>query len=177
MNRLAIIVLGFFLFLGIAIVMSLVGCIFPEQYATIRHGIEINKTKVPYALDLTRTRKHYDDMAEVIATKLIACNLNISKADFNGLRIIWSDAVAPSPSTGELNTVVMPGDGRLYNGFIDNKIIYIAWRGRVYRTALVHELIHYFLKLHNGNPDAEHKHKTAWQCEARVNEMLKRKNL
>lgn len=67
----------------------------------------------------------------------------------------WSGVIAPSPSTGALNTVVVL-NGTLYSGATVGISVRVAWRGKISRSALIHELGHVVGTYILGDPNGDH---------------------
>jgi hypothetical protein len=72
------------------------------------------------------------------------------------ITIEWWDDTAPSPSSGELNTVVIY-NGYVYSGVTIGNMCKVAWRGKLFRSAFIHEILHvvgnYILYKTNANHD------------------------
>jgi hypothetical protein len=94
----------------------------------------------------------------------------------DGVTIEWWDKIAPRPSTGELNTVVVYND-KLYDGVTIGKICKVAWRGRFHRSAFCHEFVHIIGKKVLGDIDLFHFNKELWKIEDVVNDRLKEAGL
>jgi len=88
-----------------------------------------------------------------------------------GATIEWWNDIAPSPSTGQLNTVVV-WNGQLFSGLNVGSVCKVAWRGKMWRSALYHELVHLVAERIGGNGDADHKNPALWAIEtAAVNSL------
>lgn len=140
----------------------------------LKYGAHLNTQNVPYAM----SRTNLFDLMDTLVAGFKECNLGWDPENgFDGVKIEWSDKVCPEYSTGNLNTCVDIGDKQIYNGIQAGATMKVAWRGKVYRTALVHELVHYFGKLFDGRPDPSHRIPEYWKCEQLVNMRLKERNL
>lgn len=73
----------------------------------------------------------------------------------------WWDKIAPRPSTGELNTVVVV-DGAVYSGLTRGVTCMVAWRGKLSRSAFVHELLHVVGWKVLGHSDPDHLDAVLW---------------
>jgi hypothetical protein len=81
--------------------------------------------------------------------------------------IEWWNDIAPSPSTGLLNTVVV-WNGQVFSGLsLPGNVCRVAWRGKIHRSAFSHELVHMVAERILGDGDADHKNPDLWAIEAR----------
>jgi len=82
--------------------------------------------------------------------------------------LTWSGVVAPSPSTGALNTVTVL-QGTLYSGLTVGYTVSVAWRGKISRSALIHELCHVIGTVVVGDSNANHTNVALKDLEAEAN--------
>lgn len=123
-------------------------------------GLRIDRNKVP---GLPPSAVH-DQAVSVLVDTCAEQGLNednVRKA-LRGVTIQWWDYIAPRPSTGELNTVVVH-DGQVYSGLTIGSKCLVAWRGRIYRSAFCHELLHIIGREVLGNADPEHSLSLLWE--------------
>jgi hypothetical protein len=73
----------------------------------------------------------------------------------------WWDRIAPRPSTGELNTVVVD-NGSVYSGLTVGTTCKVAWRGKLSRSAFAHEMLHVVGNAVTGLGDPDHKDPVLW---------------
>jgi len=91
--------------------------------------------------------------------------------------IEWWNNIAPRPSTGELNTVVVHND-QIYSGItISTTLCKVAWRGRIFRSAFVHELLHIISWAILNDPNSEHSNQSLQDLEISINKKLSEENL
>jgi len=102
---------------------------------------------------------------EVCGTKY---GVDKCKAAIYAVKLEWSGVVAPSPSTGVLTTVVVYG-GVLYAGLNVGNFVMVAWRGKISRSALVHELCHVVGANILGDPNPNHTNVALAQLEQDTN--------
>lgn len=96
----------------------------------------------------------------------------------SGITVEWWDKIAPRPSTGELNTVVAPKGGGLYSGLTIGSLCMIAWRGRLWRSAFCHELLHVVDFTATGVSDPYHANAVLWsELEPELNRRLLERDL
>ena len=93
------------------------------------------------------------------------------EASVKSITIEWWNDVAPSPSTGVLNTVVIDS-GYLYSGLTVGTTCKVAWRGMLYRSAFAHEMLHVIGRNLLNDEDADHKNHTLWDLETAINSTL-----
>lgn len=80
--------------------------------------------------------------------------------------IQWWDHLAPSPSTGKLETVVTY-NGKLYAGLnFEGGLCMVAWKGKFYQSALVHEVSHVLAR--DVFNDQDHYTRPIWGKEGLV---------
>jgi len=88
------------------------------------------------------------------------------------ITVEWWDKIAPRPSTGELNTVVVYDDV-IYSGLTIGTLCLVAWRGKLSRSAFIHELLHVIGCDIIGEADPEHLNDLLWkQLERDINARL-----
>ena len=92
------------------------------------------------------------------------------------ITVEWWNDVAPSPSTGVLNTVVVD-NGQVYSGLTVGTLCKVAWRGKLFRSAFAHEMLHIIGRNLLNNEDAGHQEKSLWDLEATICKILSDNNL
>ena len=92
------------------------------------------------------------------------------------ITIEWWNNIAPSPSTGVLNTVVVDND-QLYSGLTVGTICKVAWRGKLFRSAFAHEMLHVIGQNILNDGDANHQNQNLWNIESSVNKIFSEINL
>lgn len=80
----------------------------------------------------------------------------------SSITIEWWNVIAPRPSTGELGTVVVD-DGAIYSGLTIGTLCKVAWRGKLWRSAFCHELLHVIGYALFGVDDPEHQDDRLWK--------------
>lgn len=93
------------------------------------------------------------------------------------ITIEWWNAIAPRPSTGELNTVVVYEDN-VYSGLTIGNMCKVAWRGTIARSAFCHEILHIVSDFVFGTRDPYHLNDILWKdLEFNINNCLAKKKL
>lgn len=124
-------------------------------------GVKISANKVPGL----PSKAEYDRAVSVLVETCVTHGSMERKAverALNGATVEWWDRIAPRPSTGELNTVVVHDD-MVYSGLTMGSTCKVAWRGKIYRSAFCHELLHVIAREVLGDPDAAHANDLLWQ--------------
>ena len=81
----------------------------------------------------------------------------------SAITVEWWNDIAPSPSTGALSTVVV-NNGAVYSGLtIGTKLCKVAWRGKLWRSAFFHELLHVVATVILGTDDPNHQNTLVWK--------------
>lgn len=80
----------------------------------------------------------------------------------SSVTVEWWDRIAPRPSTGELNTVVVDGDA-VYSGLTVGTTCKVAWRGKLSRSAFCHEILHVVGAAALGDADPNHGNALLWK--------------
>jgi hypothetical protein len=134
-------------------------------------GVKISANKVPGL----PSQAAYDRALEVLIKE---CARHMDEAAvkkaLNGVTVEWWDRIAPRPSTGELNTVVVYED-KVYSGLTLGSMCKVAWRGKIHRSAFCHELLHIIGGRVLGDTDPSHSNTLLWktingQANARLKE-------
>jgi hypothetical protein len=137
-------------------------------------GVKIDRRKIPglpsdedhsKALDIfiTECVKHFDYSKVQDIVKLVT--------------IEWWNDIAPSPSTGKLNTVVVH-NGQVYSGLtVSTTLCKVAWRGKIHRSAFVHEFLHIVNWSILGDSDPNHTNDVLRSLEVAINAKLSEINL
>jgi hypothetical protein len=148
------------------------GCgITPSGYWNLKYGIKQDKS-VPYVTTQTDIHKGVN----IIVDGFAECFEKRVDQYFDGVIFKFSDEIAPSPSTGILNTVVKYNNA-VGSGFQIGKTMLVAWRGKLFRSAVAHELMHYLGRVIDSAPDPNHQIIKYWNCVKRINGRLKEANL
>jgi len=132
-------------------------------------GLRIDRNRVPGL----PTRKAHEDALTVFVDE---CAKVFDEAEVRRIlslvTVEWWDRIATQPSTGELNTVVVDGN-RVYSGLAVGRMCKVAWRGRLWRSAFCHELLHIVGAEILGVPDLLHCDDTLWKIlEPTINRRL-----
>lgn len=141
----------------------------------LNYGVRLNKRKVPNLpsdMDFNRALNIFvDEVSKEYDED------NVKKA-LNKAVIEWWDYVAPSPSTGNLSTVVIDED-KAYSGLTKGKTCKVAWRGKLWRSAFAHELLHIIcIALVQTDGDPNHSNDRLWKVlEVRINKKLQEEAL
>lgn len=91
----------------------------------------------------------------------------------SGVTVVWWDKIAPRASTGELGTTVVY-NGVAYSGLTTRDgTCRVAWRGKLFRSAFSHELMHVVSGRILGDWDEEHKIEKVWLVDREVSNKLK----
>jgi len=117
-----------------------------------------------------------EEILAALDKTMLSCNIFVGKpcdAAINGYTLEWWGVVAVSPSTGVLTTVVIYGD-KLYSGLttFNDSTIRVAWRGRIHRSAFVHEIAHLVGIEAFSVEDREHTLDKLWLWVSSVNKSL-----
>lgn len=145
----------------------------PSETIRLKYGLEIYKKPVQYALKRTNT----DTLMDIIYMELSKCDLGLDyQAILPTLKVKFCDYVAPSYSTGELNTVCELSDS-IVSGHAPGKTVFVAWRGKVHRTSFAHEIMHQLMANSGFGPDYNHESKPYWDCVNAINKSLKEGDL
>jgi len=158
--------------LYILVIVLLFGCNFGELPETSQ-GCKIDRRGIPglpsnsehsKALDILiySGRKYFNEVQIRDTLKLIT--------------IEWWNTIATNPSTGQLNTVVIY-DGYPYSGLTIGNLCKIAWRGKLFRSAFIHEILHVMGTRILGDPNPNHTNETLYNVEIEANKKLFEQNL
>jgi len=122
-------------------------------------GVSIAANKVP---GLPQQAAH--DRALAVLVEECARHMDEAavKKSLDGVTVEWWDRIAPRPSTGELNTVVVHED-QVYSGLTIGRTCKVAWRGKIHRSAFCHELLHVVAGAVLGDPDPTHSNDLLWK--------------
>jgi hypothetical protein len=80
----------------------------------------------------------------------------------SSVTVEWWDKIAPRPSTGEINTVVVDNN-MVYSGLTVGTLCKVAWRGKLWRSAFCHELLHIIGRALLGSDDPMHVNNLLWK--------------
>lgn len=123
-------------------------------------GLKINANKVPGLPDKA-THERAIEVLVLECSRLGGMDADAVKKALSSVTIEWWDRIAPRPSTGELNTVVVHDD-MVYSGLTLGSTCKVAWRGKIYRSAFCHELLHIIAGAVLGDSDAAHANDLLW---------------
>lgn len=116
-----------------------------------------------------------DVVDKAVSIFVKVCNEKLSvgtcAAAIKDVELAWSGVVAPSPTTGVLNTVVVY-QGNLYSGLTVGNKVMVAWRGKISRSALAHELCHVVGVGILGDPNKDHTNQLLAELEQSTNQAL-----
>jgi hypothetical protein len=130
-----------------------------SKKTTTQAGVKVDANKVPGLPAQTA----YDRALAILLEECVKhFGADPSKKALDGVTIEWWDRIAPSPSTGGLNTVVVDNN-QIYSGLTVGRTCKVAWRGKIYRSAFCHELLHVVSEAILGDPDAEHANDLLWK--------------
>lgn len=136
-------------------------------------GLKINENGVPGLPGVEKYERALAIFTEECAKHF--SEVEVQKA-ISSITIEWWDKVAPSPSTGLLNTVVV-FEKAVYSGLTVGSTCKVAWRGKLFRSAFAHELLHIVgLNLLNDG-DAAHTNSLLWTTESVINTLLEQEDL
>lgn len=137
-------------------------------------GLKIDYNKVPALPSQEAHERALALLIEECAKKLD--ETKVRKA-VSTITVQWWNQVAPRPSTGELNTVVVDND-MIYSGLTVGRLCMVAWRGKMWRSAFCHELLHVIAWEALGDPDPNHQNDLLWkELEAAANARLSAEQL
>jgi hypothetical protein len=121
-------------------------------------GLKIDYNKVPGLPSKEAHERALTLFIEECAKKFDEAKV---RQALSSIIIEWWDKVAPRPSTGELNTVVVD-NGAVYSGLTIGTLCKVAWRGKMSRSALCHELLHVVGRALLGIDDPYHENPLLW---------------
>lgn len=136
--------------------------------AKLSNGTKIDRRKIA---GLPSDEKHLIAINLVIEECGRTIDIEKVKTILSGVVIEWWNDVYPSPSSGVLNTVVVDKDN-LYSGLTIGDTCKVAWRGKINRTALVHELLHIIGRDIISDDNASHSNEVLNKLEATINYRL-----
>jgi hypothetical protein len=122
-------------------------------------GVKVSANKVPGLPGKAAYDRAIDVLIEECAKHM---DKAASRKALDGVVVEWWDRIAPRPSTGELNTVVVHDD-KVYSGLTLGKTCKVAWRGKIHRSAFCHELLHVIAGAVLGDPDPAHVNDLLWK--------------
>jgi hypothetical protein len=122
-------------------------------------GLKINDNKVPGL----PTKETYE-RALVLFVEECAKKFDEVKVRqaLSSVTVEWWDKIAPRPSTGEINTVVVDNN-MVYSGLTVGTLCKVAWRGKLWRSAFCHELLHIIGRALLGSDDPMHVNNLLWK--------------
>ncbi|MFA5048419.1 MAG: hypothetical protein WC516_05360 [Patescibacteria group bacterium] len=136
-------------------------------------GIKIDRRKVP-GLPVD------EDFSKAIDIFIEECSKTLDRqkveTSIKKITIEWWNDIAPSPSTGVLNTVVVYCD-QIYSGLTTGNLCRVAWRGKLYRSAFAHEILHVVGQDVLNDSDGDHNNRQLWDIELLINQKLTNINL
>lgn len=122
-------------------------------------GLKINYNKVPGIPGRETHERVLTLLVEECAKKYDEAT--VRKA-LSSVTVEWWNVIAPRPSTGELNTVVVYNDS-IYSGLTIGTLCKVAWRGKFWRSAFCHELLHVIGYALFGVDDPDHLDDRLWK--------------
>lgn len=138
----------------------------------LNFGIQVDRRKIPGLPSINDC----NTAIELLLANFTLANTTLIQNVFKNLTIEWWNDFAPSPSTGIINSVVVDND-MVYSGLTTGNICKVAWRGKIFRSAFIHEILHFIGVVVLGDGDAEHKNVKLWEIENIVNKLLTEKNI
>lgn len=137
-------------------------CWFKKSTTTsLPSGCKINRRGIPgLPSDLNHTTAVgvvIDECKRVFGQDKESAILNAIK----NITVEWWNDVAPHPSTGVLDTVVVDND-QIYSGLTVGYTCKVAWRGKMSRSAFGHEILHVMCNDILHDPDANHTNPAIW---------------
>ena len=137
-------------------------------------GCKIDRRKIPGLPSDNDHSKALDVLVEECRKK----QLDETKVrdTVKSITIEWWNDIAPRPSTGQLNTVVVYGD-QIYSGLVVGNVCKVAWRGKLFRSAFAHEILHLVGANVLGDPNADHSNTMLRDLEVAINKKLTEQNL
>jgi hypothetical protein len=137
-------------------------------------GLKVNTNKVPGLPTIAIYECALSLLVEECAKRF---DVNAVKRAVSSITVEWWDKIAPRPSTGELDTVVVDDDN-VYSGLTVGTICKVAWRGKLSRSAFCHEILHVVGAVVLGDLDPYHKNGLLWnELEPAINGRLALKQL
>lgn len=136
-------------------------------------GVKIDRRKIP---GLPTDEEH----SKVIDFIIEICSKSFDRQQVEEsvkkITIEWWSDISPSPSTGVLNTVVIYND-LIYNGLTIGNLCKVAWKGKIYRSAFVHEIMHVIGADILNDINADHTNQQLLSIEREINSKLSSENL
>lgn len=140
-----------------------------------KYGTTLLGNNTPNAPGLVDTEKALEIVQRHCAEVFTAsdCKEAISK-----MTVEWWGVMAHTPSTGAVMTIV-PDNGDIYAGLTTYDFkVRVAWRGKFYRSAFAHEIIHVVAIVATGDGDALHTNTEWWiDLVGKMKEEMKAQNL
>jgi hypothetical protein len=122
-------------------------------------GLKVDNNKVPGLPGKDIYERALTLFVEESVKKM--SEIEVRKA-LSTVTVEWWDKIAPRPSTGEVDTVVVYND-LVYSGLALGDLCKIAWRGKLWRSAFCHELLHVIGGKIFGTEDPEHSNILLWK--------------
>ena len=136
-------------------------------------GCKIDRRKIPGL----PTDAVHDQALKILVDKFAErLKLEDIKATISKITVEWWNDIAPSPSTGKLNTVVTH-NGQVYSGLVVGLTCKVAWRGKIYRSAFAHEIAHVIGGKLLSDWDADHDNSLLWDTVKAINEELRKEDI
>lgn len=136
-------------------------------------GCKIDRRKIPGLPTDTVHDQALKILVDKFAEKL---KLEDIKDAISKVTVEWWNDIAPSPSTGVLNTVVT-NNGQIYSGLTVGLICKVAWRGKIYRSAFAHEFAHVIGGKLLDDWDPNHNISLLWNTVKVINEELRKEDI
>lgn len=139
----------------------------------ISYGCKIDHRKIP---GLPSDGIHEKAIKIVVDKFSERIKLEDIETTIKKITIEWWNYIAPSPSTGGLNTVVSY-NGKVYSGLVVGSICKVAWRGKIFRSALAHEIAHVIGGQILNDSDPNHINNFLWDTVKEINEEFKKEDI
>lgn len=145
---------------------------FSKKIKTL-YGCKIDRRKIP---GLPSDQVHEKALKIFIDEFAERFKLEDVEATISKITVEWWNDVAPSPSTGVLNTVVVD-NGQVYSGLTVDPVCKVAWRGKISRSAFAHELAHIIGGKLLNDWDINHNNPLLWDTVNKINKNLEEEDI
>lgn len=137
------------------------------------YGCKIDRRKIPGLPNDSAHDRAIQILVDIFGQRF---KLEDVRTTIGKITVEWWNDIAPSPSTGKLNTVVAH-DGQVYSGLTVGTTCKVAWRGKIYRSTFAHEIAHVIGGLLLNDWDADHNNNLLWDAVKTINEKLKKADI
>jgi hypothetical protein len=145
---------------------------FSKKIKTL-YGCKIDRRKIPGLPTDSAHEQAIQILVDKFAEKF---KLEDVRATLGKITMEWWNDIAPRPSTGELNTVVVH-NGQIYSGLTVGSVCKVAWRGKLYRSAFAHEIAHQVSWKLFSDWDENHKNGLLWEIVRIINEEYRKADI